>query len=153
MVGSCSVKTLALPKRRSPTCAANCASRALLIVAGIGLLAAAGAGVLLVGTAPNPEEPPSPGRPTVSPQPQSSASGSASTPGSTAPASIGPDATPSAYSGPALTGVFDSCLPGCDLYAVWSPGGEPLNLTGNGEEQHAEEDRERVVAQPETHQR
>jgi hypothetical protein len=108
----------------------------LLIVAGTGLLVAAGAGVLLLGTAPNGEQPPSAGPPTVSPEPQSSAIGSPTSPASTEPDSPGPDATHTAYAGPPLTGVFDSCLPDCDLYAVSSAGGEPLNLTGNGDAQH-----------------
>jgi hypothetical protein len=108
----------------------------MLMVAGTGLLVAAGAGVLLLGTASNNEQAPSPSPPTSSPEPQSSASGSRTPPASTELASAGPDATHAAYSGPSLTGVFDSCLPGCDLYAVWSTGGEPFNLTGNGDERH-----------------
>lgn len=44
-------------------------------------------------------------------------------------------ATPPPYAGGSLTGVFDSCLPACDLYGVSSDVGEPINLTQTDRDQ------------------
>jgi Right handed beta helix region/WD40-like Beta Propeller Repeat len=125
--------------RTRPVVAGSRASRIanLLIVAGTGLLLAAGAGILLLGTASNGEQRPSAAPSTVPPEPQSSAEGSPTSAASNEPASTEPVSSGlEAYPGPPLTGVFDSCLPECDLYVVSSAGGEPRNLTGNGDEQH-----------------
>jgi hypothetical protein len=124
---------IGLAGRLRPGTAGSPGSRnsTLLMVIGAGLLLAA-VGALVLGLGSNRERPAS----SVSPEPQTPAEGSPTSPVSPEAASTGPDATHPAYSGPQLTGVFDSCLPDCDLYVVWISGGTPLNLTGNGDTQH-----------------
>jgi Right handed beta helix region/WD40-like Beta Propeller Repeat len=106
-----------------------------VIAIGGGLATIVALALLLTGTGP--------GRPGggVPSAPGSAAPGSTGSTGS--PGNAGSPAAPGstagashrAYDGAPLLGVFDSCLPDCDLHLVSSGGEAPVNLTQTGEDQ------------------
>ena len=111
---------------------------AIAVLGGLAMIVAVG--LLLTrsgGPAPGPSGAPLGGPATIAPSTGPPGTDAPGTSPTGPPGSLPADAPP--FAGGPLTGVFDSCLPACDLYLVATDGGERVNLTQTDREQEESE--------------